>query len=66
MYVVILSGSIVLLLTDAGRHPTASVLMLFSLPALYACLSVIPLGNLTLPIFEAGSLFEPRVFELLS
>src|SRR5207249_1015376 len=34
--------------------------------ALYTCMSVIPLGNLTLAVFEAGSLFEPRIIELLT
>jgi hypothetical protein len=65
-FFVILGVSAALFLADLGRHPAPAALALFTLGGLYVCLSVIPLGNLTLQVFEAGSLFEPRVFELLS
>jgi hypothetical protein len=65
-YFVLLSASVLLFLADLAWHRAASALLIFGLGALYACISVIPLGNLTLPVFEAGSLFEPRIIELLT
>ena len=65
-YFVVLGLSVLLFLLDLSWHPAMSATLIFALGALYTCLSVIPLGNLTLAIFEPGSLFEPRVIELLS
>ena len=58
--------SVLLFLLDLGWHAGASATLIFALGALYTCLAVIPLGNLTVAMFEPGSLFEPRVIELLS
>jgi hypothetical protein len=66
MYFVVLGASVSLFLADLGWHPLAAGLLIFALGALYTCTQVLPLGNLTLPIFEPGSLYEPRVLELLS
>jgi hypothetical protein len=66
MYFVVLSASIGLLLADLARHAAGAAVAIMATAALYVCLPVIPLGNLTLPIFETGSLFEPRILELLS
>ena len=65
-YFVVLGCSVLLFLADLGWHPAACAILIFALGALYTCTLVIPLGNLTLPIFEPGSLYEPRVLELLS
>jgi hypothetical protein len=65
-YFVVLGCSVLLFLVDLGWHPTAAAMLIFALGALYTCTLVIPLGNLTLPIFEPASLYEPRVIELLS
>jgi len=65
-YFVVLGLSVLLFLIDLGWDAASSAMLLFALAALYACLSVIPLGNLTVPLFEPGSLFEPRIIELLS
>jgi hypothetical protein len=65
-YFVVLACSVALFLGDLGRHAAASAILLFVLGALYTCTPVIALGNLTLPIFEPGSLFDPRVIELLT
>lgn len=66
MFFVVFAASMALFLLDLGRHAVAAALAVLVTTALYASLPVIPLGNLTLPIFEVGALFEPRVFELLS
>jgi len=66
VYFVVLGASVFLFLADLSWHPLAGALLIFALGSLYACTLVIPLGNLTLPIFEPGSLYEPRVLELLS
>jgi hypothetical protein len=65
-YFVVLGVSVMLFLADLGRHSLAAALLILMLGALYVCTLVIPLGNLTLSIFEPGSLFEPRLIELLS
>jgi hypothetical protein len=65
-YFVVLGLSVFLFLGDLGRYAGASAMLLFALGALYSCTPVILLGNLTLPIFEAGALFEPRVIDLLT
>ena len=66
MFFVVFAASLALFLLDLGRHAVAAALAVLATTALYVCLPVIPLGNLTLPIFEVGSLFEPRLFELVS
>ncbi|HEV2986146.1 MAG TPA: hypothetical protein VGX46_17230, partial [Vicinamibacterales bacterium] len=65
-YFVVLGMSVILFLADLGRQPIASAMLIFALGALYTCTLVIPLANLTLPVFEPGSLYEPRLMELLS
>jgi hypothetical protein len=65
-YFVVLGLSVLLFLLDLGWHAGASATLIFALAALYTCLAVIPLGNLTVAMFEPGSLFEPRIIELLS
>ena len=65
-YFVLLGLSVLLFLLDLGWHPAMSATLLFALGALYTCLAVIPLGNLTVTMFEPGALYEPRVIELLS
>ena len=65
-YFVVLAASVVLFLADLAWAPIASALLLLVLGGIYACTSVIPLGNLTLPIFEPSSIYEPRIVELLA
>jgi hypothetical protein len=65
-YFLVLGVSVTLFLLDLGWHPFMSALLIFALGALYTCLSVLPLSNITVAVFEPGSLYEPRVIELLS
>lgn len=65
-YFVVLAVSVLLFLIDYASSASASALLLFAIGALYVCLSLIPLGNLTVAVFEAGSLYEPRIIELLA
>jgi hypothetical protein len=65
-YFVVFGTSVLLVLLDQSWHPVKSAALLFTLGAFYAGLSVIPLGNLTVAVFEPGSLYEPRIIELLA
>ena len=65
-YFLVLGVSVALFLLDLGRHPLMSALLIFTLGALYTCLSVLPVSFIGGGTFEPASLFEPRVIELLS
>jgi hypothetical protein len=64
-YFVILAIAVSLFLLDLGRYAVMSATAAFALSAIYTCMSVISLGNLTVDVFEPGALYEPRVVELL-
>jgi hypothetical protein len=65
-YFVVLGASVLLLVLDIGWHRVGGALLIFALVSVYTCLSVIPLGNLTVAVFENGVLYEPRLIELLA
>ena len=65
-YFLVLSVSILLFIIDLGAFAPAAGVLVLLLGALYACIPVIPLGDLTVAVFEPGSLFEPRLMELLA
>lgn len=61
-----LALSCLLFLLEAGNSPEMSILLIFTLAAMYCSLGVIPLANLSPAAFDPVTIYEPRSIELLS